>query len=516
MKIFSLNLRPKDKIKKAVNKYGLDPKIAHALITQILPPGFQWQWFAQEFANGNFNRINVDKALAVTTIVHWVEAEGLTLSQLDLTACEAYRQAEMWHDGIKQIKDRQIKNEAGTKFKDYGDGFYWIDLEGNSAIDNLANKQEADAMGHCGTDMAAGTFYSLRKDGIPYVTISVSRDVHYTYAREVKGPKNSKPAKKFHNYILDLFEELYIKAFDFNGVYAPENNFTPFDLDRDMLNSLIKRDPALVDSSIQTLPVFFEAYKYGYFGNDDKATAVLIDCNDVTCIQSGEVEVKLNNNYLIVSDTDGFYGCSLESILGESVYNSMYSITMEHDLSNIKLSKIRNLLDDFDIIRLIKLIDLNIINKVLEDLRADKAYHTMDSFIEDLYADSKLMGEFQSIVSGVYVEVIESFFIDEISKYLDEILFNFFDSVELEDGFSYSILFERLLNFDISYKALPFASSNILELISELFYTEIPKHLEEFIEDLENEVIQNKGHGLFNSKVFVNLFIDRYKNYLRF
>jgi hypothetical protein len=135
-----------------------------------------------------------------------------------------------------------------------GDGFYWADLQ------TKYSEEECDRMGHCGRS-SYGYLYSLRQVlpvGNKYklnksvLTAAIGEDgILY----QLKGPKNSKPNEKYHEYILPLFyvlggggeEDDYLIQ-GFGTEYASEQDFKLSDLPKETILDLYKNRPELFES----------------------------------------------------------------------------------------------------------------------------------------------------------------------------------------------------------------------------------------------------------------------------
>lgn len=121
---------------------------------------------------------------------------------------------------------------------DFGDGFYWVDLKVTSC------ELEGNAMGHCGNtaeNQDYHTVISLRKQISkghfkPFLTFIL--DTKTGYLGETKGRANSKPAERYHKYIVELLKLPMIKGFEAGG-YAPEENFHFDDLSQEMKDQVL-------------------------------------------------------------------------------------------------------------------------------------------------------------------------------------------------------------------------------------------------------------------------------------
>jgi len=136
---------------------------------------------------------------------------------------EALFVAENWHTHIQasgKIKDQSV----GRVIERYPDGYYWKDLQTNSS------KDEAQAMGHCGTDGKATTLISLRDDNDePHVTIAYNEN--NKNVTQVKGKNNKRPIDKYMTYVNAFLANLVKsdKLQTFNWSYRPDLKDTEVD-----------------------------------------------------------------------------------------------------------------------------------------------------------------------------------------------------------------------------------------------------------------------------------------------
>jgi hypothetical protein len=128
----------------------------------------------------------------------------------------------------------------------YPDGSEWVNL--NKAYCEL----EGDAMGHCGnsaTPKEGDTVLSYRTieevDGEqlwkPRLTFILDKN---GLLGETKGRANQKPAEKYHDVIVDLLRQDFVKGIK-GGGYEAENNFKLADLPQEVQEELIEEKPGL-------------------------------------------------------------------------------------------------------------------------------------------------------------------------------------------------------------------------------------------------------------------------------
>ena len=150
---------------------------------------------------------------ALVTIAQWVdsplrqEQEGVLTDKIQFIKdknfkdlSDALEYANEWHTSLPATG--VLKNPtAGRIIERYPDGYYWVDLGTNKSTD------EAQAMGHCGTDFRATTLLSLRDEkGEPHVTVAYDADEKQV--RQVKGKQNKKPVEKYMQYVKEFLKKL--------------------------------------------------------------------------------------------------------------------------------------------------------------------------------------------------------------------------------------------------------------------------------------------------------------------
>jgi hypothetical protein len=180
----------------------------------------------------------IDNDIFLTTIIDWLksplrENEETNLNNYDFIT--AYQEAERWHNSLGDSATGHIENEIGNILMTFDDGYYWIDLE------TPYDKDEAEAMGHCGNTTEGTTLYSLRKAKSPHVTMAVNED-DFTIT-QCKGRGNKKPIEKYHKYIVDLMVWENFVASDIMLEYDTGDDFSADDLNPELYRKLIKDNP---------------------------------------------------------------------------------------------------------------------------------------------------------------------------------------------------------------------------------------------------------------------------------
>jgi hypothetical protein len=208
--------------------------------------------------NDRFNSTSVTNI--VTSIMDWIRVglNGNLGENKELPLKKLVEKSKEWHDSL-EIGQGDInykeENPIILDFRDEnGNGFYWADLQAKYS------EEECDRMGHCGRS-SYGYLYSLRqvvpignkyKLNKSHLTAAIGNDgVLY----QLKGPKNSKPNEKFHEYILPLFytlggpgeEDEYLIQ-DFGSEYNSEDDFKLSDLPEETIKDLYQNRPDLFNS----------------------------------------------------------------------------------------------------------------------------------------------------------------------------------------------------------------------------------------------------------------------------
>jgi hypothetical protein len=194
----------------------------------------------------------------IQSIMDWVRVglNGNVTPYKDLSYTELYEKSKEWHDTLEVGQGQINYTEPHTHdivldFRDeQGNGFYWV------ALNTKNSSEECNRMGHCGRS-SYGNLYSLRQD-IPLnnkyklnksvLTAAIGVD---NILYQLKGPKNSKPEDKYHQYILPLFfveqdDEYLIQ--DFGSEYASQQDFKLSDLPEETIRDLYENRPELFES----------------------------------------------------------------------------------------------------------------------------------------------------------------------------------------------------------------------------------------------------------------------------
>lgn len=192
----------------------------------------------------------------IQSIMDWIRVglNGNVTAYKDLSYNELLEKSVQWHDSLEVGQgsiNYKEENPIIIDFRDKdGNGFYWADL------DTKNSPEECNRMGHCGRS-SYGYLYSLRqvvplnnkyKLNKSVLTAAIGEDgILY----QLKGPKNSKPEDKYHQYILPLFFDKYDDEYliqGFGSEYASEQDFKLSDLPEETIKTLYEDRPDLFSS----------------------------------------------------------------------------------------------------------------------------------------------------------------------------------------------------------------------------------------------------------------------------
>jgi len=147
-----------------------------------------------------------------------------------------------------KLFDQFMKKHEGEVIIKFPNGWAWFDLK------RPACRKEGKAMEHCGNSPEAGddnqTIFSLRSPRQDDGTITWESHLTFIYWKrqkslgQMKGRSNTKPDKRYHEYIIKLLEHPLIQQIH-GGGHLPENNFSIFDLNERVYNTLLDDKPNL-------------------------------------------------------------------------------------------------------------------------------------------------------------------------------------------------------------------------------------------------------------------------------
>ncbi len=122
------------------------------------------------------------------------------------------------------------------------DGFVWM------LLPRMPCSDEAKAMGHCAHDPRGDAILSLRRDmgnGKYKVYATFTYNTEYKVILEMKGPRNAKPSRSLHKYIVPLLLNKELVQGILGGGYLPKNNFSLDDLDPKIREQVLSLRPEL-------------------------------------------------------------------------------------------------------------------------------------------------------------------------------------------------------------------------------------------------------------------------------
>jgi hypothetical protein len=162
---------------------------------------------------------------------------------------ELIEDADSYHDSLNVtfLANREDEKD-GDIFITYPNNWYWINLKISYS------KEESENMGHCGRDEGK-VLFSLRDDK-KQSHITASYDPKNRTIYQIKGRKNSKPTRKYHQYILDMLCNTIYPIIDMSAeTYRPDLNFEIKDLDQKLYDDLIskKKDLIYTDAYLNSL-----------------------------------------------------------------------------------------------------------------------------------------------------------------------------------------------------------------------------------------------------------------------
>jgi hypothetical protein len=175
-----------------------------------------------------------------------------------------FNESVKWHNELG-VGDGEYnydeENDVILDFRDSdGIGFYWVDLSTSRCT------EEQKRMGHCASTRG-DTLYSLRETkrindkftlSKSHLTAAIEKGYNGDKILQLKGQKNSKPAEKYHKYIVELLISYEINIIGFGSEYDSASDFKISDLGDESLKVIMEKKPELLDIFLRV-----EAYKKG-------------------------------------------------------------------------------------------------------------------------------------------------------------------------------------------------------------------------------------------------------------
>jgi hypothetical protein len=231
----------------------MDQTLIKTIILEKLPTDFTCyihcnykklaNWVLFSFVRTNKESLILDDAWAVwrncqedyKDIYTWFKFRKLNskndkLNLRMLAFQDALSQATIWKIQAASKPINASNDKQGEIIIRFQDGFYWIKLKMHF------NRHEGKVMKHCGRGY--GNMYSLRKDGLSYLTADISN----RRILQLKGKANSNPKNCYHPYITSLSLSNNVKS-----IKCSRKNFNLQNISEEQLNKLIESKPYLFD-----------------------------------------------------------------------------------------------------------------------------------------------------------------------------------------------------------------------------------------------------------------------------
>lgn len=213
---------------------------------------------------------------------------------------------KQWIDITSDLKDGDIE-----KIVQFENGFAWFNLKTPSC------SKEGKSMGHCGNSPRSNTkdtILSLRKvkkENYKTWGGSSSRVVSRPsltfildekgFLGEMKGRGNTKPKEEYHPYIVSLLTKTnFIKGIE-GGGYAPERNFSLYDLNVEELTKLFETKPDFIIKGYEAEKVLRDEKPEKE--DDTKNTILLSHLSPQTAYQYMTLILKRKGQYYINDDS---------------------------------------------------------------------------------------------------------------------------------------------------------------------------------------------------------------------
>jgi hypothetical protein len=379
--------------------------------------GFKDEELTKEKALERINSGNMMNVYGffVTEIMDWIRIglNGNVNEYKNLSLIQLGEESKRWHDslGIGGGDINYIeKGDIVLDFRDSdGEGYYWVNTGTNDC------NEESRRMGHCGRTNRGNTIWSLRnvkklKDTYTMnnsvVTAAIGDNDGYVW--QMKGPKNSKPKKEFHKYIIPLF---YLKGENgyvikgFGREYNSKNDFQIGDLDNSEIKELYQNRPDLFND-YKTKKLLVDL---GVINKDELLTSFIVN-----------IEPYQLRNFL-GNDRRWGNGTFYEAILINSweIWNvdlqyyepeDLISSVDENNLLKIKkiLSEENN--EDLRDVPLDEILDYDGFDNIGEELRKSANTVDGDAYGDYLYGQlKKALEEYGKVISmndeGIELEV---------------------------------------------------------------------------------------------------------------
>jgi hypothetical protein len=387
----------------------------------------------------------------IQSIMDWIRVglNGNVREYQDLSFFDLLGLSTQWHESLEVGQgdiNYKEENPIILDFRDEnGNGFYWVDLQTKNS------SEECNRMGHCGRS-SYGYLYSLRqvvplnnkyKLNKSVLTAAIGEDgIMY----QLKGPKNSKPEEKYHQYILPLFfvlgdpgeEDDYLIQ-GFGTEYDSEQDFKLTDLPEETIRDLYQNRPELFESrtmqrllgrmgivDVQELPTTFtlelspEYLKFYVDGGwENRYRSKNGDTRNVHIfeeIMEGDAYgLRGHQDY---HDFDSYFQYTIDDETENRLWNIVRRIAesdgIEIDEDTDLYGAIKEVDDDWEI--------RNAISGGIDDADADDYVNYLQRQLKSALEEYGNVYEFDD--SGVKIQIDLSSFVDIESQEIDEVFEN--------------------------------------------------------------------------------------------
>ena len=227
-------------LQKQYQKFGIDKSLQDRV--EKLYPNTKDKfklWLSRQIKQDNSI---LNRASDIQGIIDYVHSPFTHKVDYKLDFSLMVKKQEDWHNELAK-NTNLIKEEKNKIIKDYGDGYYWVDMQTNEST------EEAKLMGHCGSDYGATTLICLRfKHNTGHIEgkLTAAYNEDTKTITQLKGKGNSKPKSIYHPYIISLFLDGFVDI-DKKEIssYKPELDFQFDDLTIEQMNMVFDKKPSL-------------------------------------------------------------------------------------------------------------------------------------------------------------------------------------------------------------------------------------------------------------------------------
>ena len=211
--------------------------------------GDQPEWLKKAIAKGDeVFVVEMPKYFTdqIQHVIDYLKSPEAPTDLTRLTVPDAIKKSEMWlKDLLKKTKGKTASGDVEV-IKEYPDGFYWLNLKDQAALDYEGDKMGHCVAGYCG-DLKRGTqIISLRdsKDE-PHCTIELRGD----YVQQIKGKGNKPVIDKYRQYVKNLLDtelkDIEVETGELNNIGLIKLDGKITDIEE------IKKDPEKIKSLVK-------------------------------------------------------------------------------------------------------------------------------------------------------------------------------------------------------------------------------------------------------------------------